>query len=96
MRISAGILAGGKGERLGQEKATLRLGGRTLLERVADVVDALSDDLVVVQRADQELTFGQLRSFTASTLRRIWPWLRPGCALRPRRRAEKHPRREPG
>ncbi len=57
MRISAVILAGGKGERLGQEKTTLRLGGRTLLERVADVVAALSDDLIVVRRADQALTF---------------------------------------
>ena len=57
MLISAVILAGGKGERLGQEKATLRLGGRTLLERVAGLVALLSDDLVVVKRADQELTF---------------------------------------
>ena len=51
--VSAVILAGGRGERLGQDKATLDLGGVTLLQRVLDTLAPLSDDLIVVLRHDQ-------------------------------------------
>jgi len=53
--VSVVILAGGRGERLGQDKATLDLGGISLLQRVLDAMAPLSDDLVVVLRRDQEL-----------------------------------------
>jgi molybdopterin-guanine dinucleotide biosynthesis protein A len=54
--VSVVILAGGRGERLGQDKATLELGGATLLQRILDTLAPLSDDLVVVLRRDQDLS----------------------------------------
>jgi len=53
--VSVVILAGGRGERLGQDKATLELNGATLLQRALDALAPLSDDLIVVLRHDQEL-----------------------------------------
>ena len=42
------ILAGGKGLRLGQDKALEKLGDRTLLERVVDSLTSLGGEIVVV------------------------------------------------
>lgn len=53
--LSAVILAGGRGERLGADKADILLGGRTLLARTVDALRPLTDDLVVVLRAGQRL-----------------------------------------
>ncbi len=46
--ISGLILAGGRGSRLGQEKAVARLEGRALLQWVASALSPLVDELVVV------------------------------------------------
>ncbi len=60
--ISAIILAGGRGERLGwRDKATLVLGGRTLVQRAAHTLASISDDVIVVRRADQSLTLDNAR-----------------------------------
>jgi molybdopterin-guanine dinucleotide biosynthesis protein A len=60
--ISAIILAGGRGERLGErDKATLVLGGRTLVQRAAYTLASISDDVIVVRRADQSLTLDNAR-----------------------------------
>lgn len=59
--ISAIILAGGRGARLGGDKATLQLAGRTMLEHVGDLLATLSDDLIVVRRADQRLSLDGAR-----------------------------------
>jgi molybdopterin-guanine dinucleotide biosynthesis protein A len=59
--ISVIVLAGGRGERLGQDKATLELGGATLLQRVLGTLAPLSDDLIVVLRHDQELAVPNAR-----------------------------------
>ncbi len=48
MDISGVILAGGRSRRLGQDKAFVRVGGQPLIERVLDVVRALSDDIIIV------------------------------------------------
>ena len=55
--ISAVVLAGGRGERLGgQDKATTTLAGVTLLERVIRRVADLAGETIVVLRPDQEIT----------------------------------------
>jgi molybdenum cofactor guanylyltransferase len=53
--VSIVILAGGRGERLGQDKATLDLAGVTLVQRTLDALAPLSDDFIVVLRSDQDL-----------------------------------------
>lgn len=53
--FSAVILAGGHGERLGQDKANAKVAGRPLLEWTADALKPLSMDLLVVKRYDQNL-----------------------------------------
>ena len=49
------LLAGGFGKRLGQEKAGALAAGRPLLHWTAEALAPLSDDLIVVRRADQRL-----------------------------------------
>ena len=51
--LSVVILAGGRGSRLGRDKATLEIGGETLIERSIRRMSPLSDDIVVVARARQ-------------------------------------------
>lgn len=53
--ISAVVLAGGRGTRLGGDKATIKLGGETLLHRAVRLASQLSNDVIVVARADQQL-----------------------------------------
>ena len=47
------ILAGGFGKRLGRDKATTEAGGRPLLHWSALAASAVSDDIVVARRPDQ-------------------------------------------
>ncbi len=87
MAVSAVILAGGRGERLGRDKATLELGGQTLLQRQIALLSHLSDDLIVVQRSDQNLSVerarlvtdlrpftGVLAGFAAGLVGAMHPW----------------------
>ena len=52
--LSAVVLAGGCGTRLGRNKAAIELGRETLLQRVLRLVSWLSDDIMVVVRAHQQ------------------------------------------
>lgn len=47
-QVSAVILAGGRSRRLGVDKALLKLNGEWLLERIANALARLTDDLLVV------------------------------------------------
>jgi molybdenum cofactor guanylyltransferase len=49
------VLAGGRGRRMGREKAGLPFAGRTLLEHVLARLHPLADEVLVVARAGQEL-----------------------------------------
>ena len=49
------VLAGGFGRRLGRDKASAMAGGRPLLHWSARAAAAVSDDIVVARRADQQL-----------------------------------------
>lgn len=51
MRVSGIILAGGSSRRMGTDKASLRLGGETLLARTIHVVSQVSGDVLVIGRA---------------------------------------------
>ena len=49
MRVTGVIQAGGKSTRMGgQAKALMELGGRRIIDRVVDVVRAVTDDLLIV------------------------------------------------
>lgn len=53
---SAVVLAGGRGKRLGGDKATVEIApGLTLLRRSLSLVEPLSTDIIVVRRPDQHL-----------------------------------------
>jgi len=58
--ISAAVLAGGRATRLGRDKVTIELGGETLIQRAVRLVSALSDDVIVVGRTDQQSQLAQL------------------------------------
>jgi len=53
--VAAIILAGGRSTRFGRDKAGELLRGRSLLQRVADRLDGLADEYVVVTAAGQQL-----------------------------------------
>ena len=53
--ITALILAGGRGRRLGMDKLHLRIGGAYQLERIVAVVRSVADEIVVSRRRDQVL-----------------------------------------
>ncbi len=47
-QVSCAVLAGGASSRFGRDKALLRLGGQTLIQRVVDRLSKISDDVLVV------------------------------------------------
>jgi molybdopterin-guanine dinucleotide biosynthesis protein A len=70
-RYSVIILAGGLGMRLGgQDKATVLLDGVPLLSRVRLRLATLTDDMVIVLRADQELGSSLAQSVEGTTITR--------------------------
>lgn len=55
LEITALVLAGGKSVRMGRDKSRLRLGGKTLLERVLEAVASLCGEVVLVTAKGQSL-----------------------------------------
>ncbi len=51
------ILAGGKSKRMGQEKALLPLGNKTLIERVADALGCVCDPIIIVTNTPSNYSF---------------------------------------
>ena len=58
MSIAAIILCGGRSTRMGRDKASLPIHGETMLSRVARLVSAVADDVIVVGRRDQQFPHG--------------------------------------
>jgi molybdopterin-guanine dinucleotide biosynthesis protein A len=54
-KVSAAILAGGQSSRMGQDKALLPLGGRSVIERVIECVQPLSDDVTLITNKPERL-----------------------------------------
>ena len=54
-RVAGIVLAGGRSSRMGVDKASLVLQGRTLLQRTVDVLDEVADEIVVVASPGQDL-----------------------------------------
>lgn len=48
LTLSAVVLAGGRSSRMGRAKATLKLGGATLIERLLGELERVASDIVVV------------------------------------------------
>jgi len=70
--VSAIVLAGGQSQRLGMDKALLKLDGELLLERILSIMTTLSDDLLVV--ANEKREFARLAA-------RVVPDARPGMGV---------------
>jgi molybdenum cofactor guanylyltransferase len=56
--VTTFILAGGKSSRMGQDKAFLRLGGRTLLARALELAGAVAGSVCIVGGAKKFASFG--------------------------------------
>lgn len=55
MKVGCIVLAGGKSSRLGRDKASVELGGLTLLQRCVSNLEFLDSDIVVVAAPEQSL-----------------------------------------
>ena len=55
--VSAFVLAGGKSSRMGQDKALLKLNGRTLLERALELAKGVSREVCVVGSREKFAAF---------------------------------------
>lgn len=51
-RCAAAILAGGKSSRMGEDKSSLRLGGRTLLQHMGGILSGAGLDKIYISRPD--------------------------------------------
>ena len=58
MSVSAAIMAGGKSRRMGQDKAWIELDGEPLIERVADVLGQVADEVIVVANEPRYASLG--------------------------------------
>lgn len=58
--VTAFVLAGGKSIRMGREKATLELGGRTLLERALKLASSVAAEAMVVGPREEFELYGRV------------------------------------
>jgi molybdopterin-guanine dinucleotide biosynthesis protein A len=66
--ITGVILAGGKSNRMGQNKALMSLGGKRLVDRVVEVMRSVFDDLLMVTN-----TPGVYADLDLPMVRDVWP-----------------------
>ena len=70
MKVSAIILAGGRSQRLGQNKALTAIGGKTLIERVIERLRPLTSQLLVITSSERT---GWLPAGEADVLVDLYP-----------------------
>lgn len=51
------ILAGGHSSRMGENKALLKIGGRTVIERIADQLASVSAEMIIVANNQEDYQF---------------------------------------
>jgi molybdopterin-guanine dinucleotide biosynthesis protein A len=56
-KLSLAVLAGGKSERMGQDKALKPFLGHTLIERVLDRLSGLAEEIIVTTNRPEQYTF---------------------------------------
>jgi molybdopterin-guanine dinucleotide biosynthesis protein A len=55
MSVTGIVLCGGRSTRMGEDKGALPFGHETMLDRVVRIVRAITDDVIVVARTDQQV-----------------------------------------
>ena len=70
MKVTSIILAGGKNLRLGRSKALETLDGKSLIERVVERVEPLTDQILIVTSREQ---FDPLVTYEAEILEDLYP-----------------------
>lgn len=70
VEVTGIIVAGGRSNRMGQDKALLQLGGVTVLERIAAVLGQVAKRVIVVTRDTQ-----QYRELDLETTKDLYPGL---------------------
>lgn len=63
MRICGTILAGGKSSRMGTNKALLKINDKPVIERIADELEACTDQVIVISKSPKEYEFLHLDIF---------------------------------
>lgn len=57
MKATGIILVGGKSSRMGTNKALLPIGGKKVIERIAEKMEMITDHLIIVTNTFQEYEF---------------------------------------
>ncbi|CAM3630020.1 molybdenum cofactor guanylyltransferase [Cytobacillus oceanisediminis] len=57
MSITGIILAGGHSSRMGENKALLQIGGKTVIERIANQLASMSSEMIIVANNQEEYQF---------------------------------------
>jgi len=55
--VTCVILAGGKSSRMGQNKALMKLGGKTVIERMIDIVEPVSKEKIIITNSPEDFRF---------------------------------------
>ncbi|MCU7490315.1 MAG: molybdenum cofactor guanylyltransferase [Ignavibacteria bacterium] len=61
--ITAAILSGGKSTRMGENKSLMKIGDRTVIERVKDLLDSLFSKVILITNEPEEYGFLKLQTF---------------------------------
>ena len=67
--IDGFVLAGGQSRRMGQDKAALLLGGRTLIDRAAGAMFSIANTVYLVGNSNDAITSLPIRKTTTEILR---------------------------
>ncbi len=73
MPISCAILAGGESRRMGAEKAFLKLGGSTIIERVIDTVMQAASEIIIVTNDPKNFAHLKTKNIPIDIVKDIYP-----------------------